>query len=77
MPSSVLGFQTPLNTLAHYISLPTILKIPHRMFGCVVYAHVPSCQRSKLDPCAIRCVFFGYGSNKKGYKCYHPLPRSS
>ncbi|BBN69747.1 hypothetical protein Prudu_1152S000100 [Prunus dulcis] len=32
-------YGTPLNTLAPYISLPIVLKIPHRMFGCVVYAH--------------------------------------
>ncbi|BFG42330.1 hypothetical protein CerSpe_286040 [Prunus speciosa] len=72
VPSSVLNFQTPLDTLAHHISLPTILKLPPRVFGCVVYAHVPTHQRSKLDPCALRCVFIGYGLNQKGYKCYHP-----
>lgn len=23
----------------------------------------------------LKCVFIGYSSTKKGYKCYHPIPR--
>ena len=32
-------------------------------------------QRSKLDSRALKCVFFGYGMNQKGYRCYHPSSR--
>ncbi|KAJ9566582.1 LOW QUALITY PROTEIN: hypothetical protein OSB04_002548 [Centaurea solstitialis] len=28
--------------------------------------------KSKLDPCAEKCVFVGYGVNQKGYRCYNP-----
>ncbi|KAI5343751.1 hypothetical protein L3X38_011627 [Prunus dulcis] len=45
---------------------------PPKVFGCVAYVHVYSHQRSKLDPCALRCVFIGYSSSQKVYKCYHP-----
>ena len=27
---------------------------------------------SKLEPRVLRCVFIGYASNQKGYRCYHP-----
>nr|GMD92080.1 putative ribonuclease H-like domain-containing protein [Ipomoea batatas] len=31
--------------------------------------------RTKLDPCAEKCVFVGYGVNQKGYRCYNPKIR--
>ena len=42
------------------------------IFGCVSFVHVPSGDRGKLDPRALKCVFIGYSSTQKGYKCYHP-----
>lgn len=44
--------------------------IPPKIFGCVCFVHKHT--RGKLDPRALRCVFIGYFSTKKGYKCYHP-----
>ncbi|CAL2257550.1 unnamed protein product [Prunus armeniaca] len=32
-------------------------------------------QRSKLDLCALRCVFLGFSPHQKGYRCYHPATR--
>ena len=73
MPSKVLNFKTPLQALSTYVSLPTVLMIPPRVFGCVAFVHLHKNQRTKLDPCAVRCLFLGYGSHKKGYRCYDPV----
>ncbi|CAL8167744.1 unnamed protein product [Prunus armeniaca] len=45
---------------------------PMQVFGCVVYVHLHQNQSSKLDPCALRCVFLGFSPHQKGYRCYHP-----
>ncbi|CAL8157474.1 unnamed protein product [Prunus armeniaca] len=71
-PSRVLDFKTPHDVFDNHVSLVLVSKLPHKVFGCVAYVRVYSHQRSKLDPCALRCVFIGYSSTHKGYKCYHP-----
>ncbi|KAM2882470.1 hypothetical protein COP2_015447 [Malus domestica] len=43
-----------------------------RIFGCTCYVHVQANHRDKLEPRAIKCVFMGYSSSQKGYKCYNP-----
>jgi hypothetical protein len=48
----------------HYSSL--------RVFGCPAYVHIPSKERSKLDPKSRQCVFLGYGKGVKGYKIWDP-----
>ncbi|XP_071707922.1 uncharacterized protein [Rutidosis leptorrhynchoides] len=40
------------------------------IFGCSVFVHIPKNERTKLDPCAKKCVMVGYGINQKGYRCY-------
>ncbi|KAL5804478.1 hypothetical protein ACOSQ3_031278 [Xanthoceras sorbifolium] len=75
MPSSALSFQTPLQSLSHYCDINSALHILPRVFGCVVYVHVHAPHRGKLDPRAVKCVFIGYSSSQKGYKCYHPPSR--
>jgi len=70
LPSKVLQFQTPLQVLASHVSLPTTLMLPPRVFGCVAYVHLHKNQRTKLDPCALRCLFLGYATHQKGYRCY-------
>jgi hypothetical protein len=72
LPSKVLQFQTPLQVLASHVSLNTTLMLPPRVFGCVAYVHLHKNQRSKLDPCALRCLFLGYAVHQKGYRCYDP-----
>ncbi|OIV90354.1 hypothetical protein TanjilG_00564 [Lupinus angustifolius] len=70
MPSKVLGFKTPLQALATHFTLPLSSIISPRVFGCVVFVHLHKSQRTKFDPCVVKCVFLGYATNKKGYCCY-------
>ncbi|RDY12088.1 hypothetical protein CR513_03165, partial [Mucuna pruriens] len=48
---------------------------PSSPLMCVAFVHSHNPHRGKLDPKAIKCVFIGYPSNKKGFKCYHPPSR--
>lgn len=64
---------------AAYIINPTLnsdinttKNLTPRIFGCTSFVHVHSNNRGKLDPRAVKCVFVGYSSTQKGYKCYHP-----
>jgi len=72
MPSKILHFKTPLQTLSTHISLPSILMLPPKIFGCFVFVHLHKNQRTKLEPCAVKCLFLGYGLHKKGFRCYDP-----
>ena len=46
-----------------------------KVFGCVVYAHVPDELRRKLDKKGQKCIFFGYSKDTKAYKLYDPAAR--
>ena len=73
MPSRVLKGQSTVQLLSKkYPSAKIFSHLPPKIFGCVVYIHVSSQNRSKLDPRALKCIFLGYTHNQKGYKCYHP-----
>jgi hypothetical protein len=48
------------------------INISHlRVFGCTCFVH--SQDENKLEPRARKCIFIGYSSTKKGYKCFDPL----
>jgi hypothetical protein len=46
-----------------------------KVFGYIAYVHVPNEKRSKLDPKVEKCIFIGYYSEQKGYKCFNPSTR--
>ena len=76
MPSRVLKFQIPLQVLKNYFLTSKITAdLPLKVFGCVCYVHVPNVFHSKLDPKDETCVFIGYASNKRGYKCFNPVTK--
>ncbi|RDX86494.1 hypothetical protein CR513_32171, partial [Mucuna pruriens] len=56
---------------------PLMLNLPSCVFRCVAFVHSHNPHREKLDPRAVKCVFIGYPSNKKGFKCYRPPSRCS
>ena len=43
-----------------------------RVFGSIVYVHIPKEKRRKLDAKAEKCILVGYSEEQKGYKCYNP-----
>jgi hypothetical protein len=43
-----------------------------RVFRCLAYVHIPSEERSKLDPKCRQCVFLKYEKGVKGYKFWDP-----
>jgi hypothetical protein len=46
-----------------------------RIFGCLVYIHVPKEKRTKMEPSGKKGVFVGYGKKSKDYKVYVPGQR--
>ena len=43
-----------------------------KIFGCLVYLHVPKEKRSKLDPSGKKGIFVGYSEKSKAYRIYIP-----
>jgi len=41
-----------------------------KIFGYLVYIHVPKEKRSKLDPSGKKGIFVGYSETSKGFKIY-------
>ena len=76
MPSRVLKFQTPCQTLLKSFPITRLIStVSPKIFGCSVFVHINQQHRSKLDPRSLKCIFLGYSSNQKGYKCYSPVTR--
>ncbi|KAJ9542010.1 LOW QUALITY PROTEIN: hypothetical protein OSB04_028516 [Centaurea solstitialis] len=72
LPTKILKSKTPLQTLTEYTKPPSVLTLEPRIFGCTVFVHIPKSYRSKIDPCAEKCVLVGYGITQIGYRCYNP-----
>ncbi|TQD93533.1 hypothetical protein C1H46_020880 [Malus baccata] len=75
MPSRVVEFCTPLQVSMEHVPVVSTNTLTPQVFGCIAYVHIHKIHRNKLDPCALRCVFMGFASHQKGYKCYHPVTR--
>ena len=43
-----------------------------RIFGCLMYIHIPKEKRTKLDPSGRNGIFIGYGDTSKAYRIYFP-----
>ncbi|CAL8090944.1 unnamed protein product [Prunus armeniaca] len=65
LPSRVLNYKSPPEVLkGRKIDLS-----PLRIFGYVRFVHIQGLHRDKFDLRAAKCVFMGYSSTQKGYKC--------
>jgi transposase InsO family protein len=47
-----------------------------RIFGCMVFVHIPERYRSKLESRSERGVYVGYDDSTKGYRVYLPHKRT-
>ena len=71
MPSRVLNYKTPTECL----SGTNLFTVPPKVFGCVCFVHDYRNSVGKLDPRAVRCIFVGYSSPQKGYRCWCPTEK--
>ena len=46
-----------------------------RIFGCIVYIHVPKEKRTKMEPSEKKGIFVGYSETSKAYSIYIPGQR--
>lgn len=65
LPGKTINFESPLKML--YQKYPSYSHL--RVFGCLCYPIIPSTTIHKLQPRSTPCVFLGYPSNHRGYKC--------
>ena len=72
MPSSILNWVTPFQTLFPHKSL---FPIEPCVFGCTCFVWDVRPHVSKLDPKSFKCIFLGYSRVQKGYRCYCPIFR--
>jgi hypothetical protein len=65
LPTKTLHFSTP-----HFALFKTVPSYEHlRVFGCTCYPNLSATTSHKLDPRSAKCVFLGYSSHHKGYRC--------
>ena len=46
-----------------------------KVFGSIAYVRIPNESQEKPDATSEECIFIGYLSAKKGYKCFNPSTR--
>ncbi|KAJ9558744.1 hypothetical protein OSB04_013358 [Centaurea solstitialis] len=68
LPTRKLDYNTPAYAL--YRRHPTYDHL--RVFGCACYPNMSATQPHKLSPRSTQCVFLGYPSDFRGYRCYDP-----
>ncbi|KAI3765987.1 hypothetical protein L2E82_16034 [Cichorium intybus] len=68
LPSKVLDNKSPFQLL--YSRMPSYENF--RTFGCQVYPYLRDYAATKLSPRSIPCIFLGYHSQYKGFKCLDP-----
>jgi hypothetical protein len=65
LPTKLLDFSTPLETLEHIKPDYTSMRI----FGCACYPNLRPFNARKLEYRSTQCVFLGYSNIHKGFKC--------
>jgi hypothetical protein len=70
-PHKILGNKTPKEVFTG--KKPEVSHL--RIFGCLVFIHVPKEKRTKLEPSGKKGTFIGYNETSKTYRIYIPGKR--
>ena len=70
-PSRILGMKSPCELLFG----ENKFVVPPKLFGCTCFVRDHRPDVGKLDPKAVKCIFIGYSSGQRGYKCWNPSER--
>jgi hypothetical protein len=65
---SALGFKTPEDMFTR--KKPDVRH--HKIFGCLVFIHIPKEKRNKLEPSRKKGIFVGYCEVSKAFRIYIP-----
>ncbi|KAI5352788.1 hypothetical protein L3X38_005680 [Prunus dulcis] len=68
LPTAVLQWDSPFSRLFGRVPYYSDL----RTFGCACYPYLGAYLTNKLLPITIECVFLGYSSQHKGFRCLDP-----
>lgn len=68
MPSYSINHKTPYQLLYGKKLVYSHFKV----FGCACFPWIPPSAHHKLAPKTIPCIFIGYDSLYKGYRCFNP-----
>lgn len=71
LPTASLNFQIPYQVLYHQKPNYNFLKV----FGCACFPLFRAYNAQKIDFKSHECLFLGYSSSHKGYKCLSPSGR--
>ncbi|KAJ8642637.1 hypothetical protein MRB53_004385 [Persea americana] len=69
LPQPKFNFMSPVEKL--FGVKPNVSHL--RVFGSVCYVFVPDHLRSKFEKKVVRCVFTGYDTERKGWRCVDPV----
>ena len=58
---------SPFHALFHRPPDLSLLKV----FGCLCFPHLVPYTKHKLEPRSLPCIFLGYSTKQKGYKCLY------
>ncbi|KAK1424394.1 hypothetical protein QVD17_19723 [Tagetes erecta] len=68
LPSKMLSNKSPFELL--FSQVPIYANF--RTYGCLVYPYLRDYSSHKLAPRSLPCIFIGYSSQHKGYRCLDP-----
>lgn len=71
LPSQAIQMESPFDRLFQTHPDYSVLKV----FGCRCFPYLRDRASSKFEPKSYPCVFIGYSTIHKGFRCYHPPSR--